>query len=296
MYKNILVAVNESKFDQDAIDTAAKFAVQSGGTVTLLKVLELIPLFQSDKADEFKLMKEKNDKYLQPLKQQLLDKGVSASALTKTGSSSLVICKYAEENNIDLIVMPIAALDKKNVFIDALDEGVLKHSSVPILFVRKGTKDILNGRRVLVVDDEPDIIESLEEILSMCTVHTASDCDEAVKMIENNWYDIAVLDIMGVDGFTILKRAVRFGIPTVMLTAHAMSKESLNQAAELGASAFLPKEKMSELDSYLADVLKNSGNPVWNNLFKKLSSYFESKFGWTPDDEKSLLDKCHDVS
>jgi len=296
MFKNILVALNESKFDQDAVDTAANHAKQSGGKVTLLKVLEIVSLFQNDKAEEFSIMKEKSDQYMKPLLQQLTDQEIHSEALTKTGSPSLVICKHAEENSCDLIVMPIAALEKTKVYVNSRDEGVLKHSSVPILYVRKGTKDILNNRRILVVDDEPDILESIEEILPMCTVHTASGCPEAIDMIENNWYDAAVLDIMGVDGFTILKSSVRYGIPSVMLTAHAMSKDSLNKAARLGATAFLPKEAMSNLDTYLADVFKNNGKPVWKNLFKKLSSYFDSKFGWTPEDEKKILDSFKDVN
>jgi CheY-like chemotaxis protein len=130
----------------------------------------------------------------------------------------------------------------------------------------------------------------------MCTVNTATDRDEAIKMIENERYDAAILDIMGVDGFAILKKAVRYGVPSVMLTAHAMSKDSLNKAAQLGASAFLPKEKMSDLDAYIADVLKNNGKPIWDGLFKKLSSYFDSKFGWTPEDEKIILDTYKDVT
>jgi CheY-like chemotaxis protein len=296
MFKNILVALNESKFDQSAVDTAANLAQQTGGKVTLLKVLELVPLLQSDKAEEFNTMKEKIDQYMKPLLQQLTDQKIHSEALIKTGSPSLVICKYAEENKCDLIVMPIVALEKTNVYVDFCDMGVLKNSSVPILFVREGVKDILNGRRVLVVDDELDILESIEEILTMCTVETATDCDEAIKMIENKRYDAAILDIMGVDGFTILKKAVRYGVPSLMLTAHAMSKDSLNKAAQLGASAFLPKEKMSELDVYISDVLKNNGKPIWDGLFKKLSSYFDSKFGWTPEDEKIILDTYKDVT
>ena len=296
MFKNILVALNGSKFDQNAVDTAANLARQTGGKVTLLKVLELVALLQSDKAEEFNAMKERDVQYMKPLLQQLTDQKIHSEALIKTGSPSLVICKYAEENKCDLIVMPIVALEKTKVYVDSCDVGVLKHSSVPVLYVRKGIKDILSGRRILVVDDEPDILESIEEILTMCTVDTATGCDEAMEMIENKKYDAAVLDIMGVDGFTILKRAVRFGVPSVMLTAHAMSKESLNKAAQLGAAAFLPKEEMSNLDAYLADVFKNCGNPIWQGLFKKLSSYFDSKFGWTPEDEKTILDTFKDVT
>jgi hypothetical protein len=53
---------------------------------------------------------------------------------------------------------------------------------------------------------------------------------------------------------------------------------------------------MSNLDAYLADVFKNCGNPIWQGLFKKLSSYFDSKFGWTPEDEKTILDTFKDVT
>jgi len=296
MFKNILVALNGSKFDQAALDMAANYARQTGGKVTLLKVIELLALTQSDKAEEFNNMKEKNVRYMQPLLQQLTDTGIHSESLIKAGSASLVICKYAEENKCDLIVMPIAALEKTNVYVESCDMGVLKYSSVPVLFVRAGIKDILNGRRILVVDDEPDILESIEEILTMCIVETATGPDEALKMIENKRYDAAILDIMGVDGFTILKKAVRYGVPSIMLTAHAMSKESLNKAAQQGAVAFLPKEEMSNLDTYLADVFKNCGKPIWHSLFKKLSSYFDSKFGWPPEDEKKILDKFKDVT
>jgi len=142
-----------------------------------------------------------------------------------------------------------------------------------------------------VVDDEPDILDIVEEELSMCVVHKAQDKETAINLIENNWFDIVILDIMGVDGFNILKKTVRRGIPTVMLTAHAMTKDALKQAADLGATSFLPKEKMSELDTFLADVIRNSGMPVWEKLFERLSTYFDNKFGWTPEEEKELVSK-----
>jgi len=296
MFKNILVALNGSKFDQTAVDTAANHAKQTGGKVTLLKVIELLALSKRDKAEEYNITKEKSVQYMNPLLQRLTDQGINSESLIQAGSPSLVICKYAEENNCDLIVMPIVAFEKTNVYVDSCDVGVLKYSSVPILFVREGVKDILNGRRILVVDDEPDILESIEEILTMCIVETATNCDEALEMIENKPYDAAILDIMGVDGFTILKRAVRYGLPSLMLTAHAMSKDSLNKAAQQGAVAFLPKEEMSNLDTYLGDVFKNCGKPIWNGLFKKLSSYFDSKFGWPPEDEKKILDQFKNVN
>ncbi len=56
-------------------------------------------------------------------------------------------------------------------------------------------------------------------------------------------YDIVILDIMGVNGFDLLKVSVKRGFPTVMLTAYALTPEALEKAIRLGAVSFLPKEK-----------------------------------------------------
>ena len=43
--------------------------------------------------------------------------------------------------------------------------------------------DLLEGKRVLIVDDEPDVLESLIELLSMCDVVTASTFEEAKELL-----------------------------------------------------------------------------------------------------------------
>ena len=62
----------------------------------------------------------------------------------------------------------------------------------------------LNGKKVLVVDDEPDILEVLEELLEMCDVVTASTFEKAKELLESSDFDIAILDIMGVNGYGLL--------------------------------------------------------------------------------------------
>ena len=61
-------------------------------------------------------------------------------------------------------------------------------------------KELIEGKRVLIVDDEPDVLETLEELLPMCDVVKASSFEEAKEQLEVQYFDIAVLDIMGVDG------------------------------------------------------------------------------------------------
>ncbi|MFH0845270.1 MAG: response regulator [Pseudomonadota bacterium] len=136
----------------------------------------------------------------------------------------------------------------------------------------------LKGKVVLVVDDEPDVLETVSEILDMCMLHKAGDYDTALQYLLSYTYDIVILDIMGVNGFELLRTSVDRGFPTVMLTAHALSPDSLNKSKKLGAVSFLPKEKMSQLDSYLEDVVLGEGKPVWQMLFDRMGDYFNKKF------------------
>ena len=140
-------------------------------------------------------------------------------------------------------------------------------------------KSALKDKVVLVVDDAPDVMETVEEELDMCLVHKATDYDTAIQYLLSYTYDIVILDIMGVNGFELLKTAVSRGFPAVMLTAHALSPESLKKSIKLGAVSFLPKEKISELDTFLEDVVLGEGKPVWEKLFDKLGNYFSKRFG-----------------
>jgi DNA-binding response OmpR family regulator len=145
----------------------------------------------------------------------------------------------------------------------------------------------LKDKVVLVVDDEPDVLETVEEELDMCLVHKASDYDTALQYLLSYTYDFVVLDIMGVNGFELLKNSVSRGFPTIMLTAHALSPESLKKSIKLGAVTFLPKEKMSELSSYLEDVLTGGGKPIWQKLFDRMGGFFNKRFGpdWKEKDK-----------
>ncbi len=138
----------------------------------------------------------------------------------------------------------------------------------------------LHGKKILVVDDEPDILQTVAEILDMCDVHKASDYDTAVQLLSSHTYDIVVLDIMGVNGFELLKNADSRGFPTVMLTAHAVTPEALKQSINLGALSFIPKDKMLELKDLLEDVIRGGGKRLWwQKSFDRLGDYFDDRFG-----------------
>jgi len=138
----------------------------------------------------------------------------------------------------------------------------------------------LKGRKILVVDDEPDVLTTVAEILDMCHVDKANDFDTALRLINKNKYDAVVLDIMGVNGFELLKNAVLRGFPAVMLTAHAVTPEALKKSIELGAVSFMPKELMTELKDLLEEVVRGGGKRLWwLSSLQKTSPYFDRKFG-----------------
>jgi CheY-like chemotaxis protein len=148
---------------------------------------------------------------------------------------------------------------------------------------------VLKDKTILVVDDEPDVLETVEDLLDMCMVTTAGDYDTALQYLANYTYDVVILDIMGVNGFELLRTAVERGIPALMLTAFALTPEALEKSMRLGAVAFLPKEKMVELKTFLAEVVLGAGRPIWETIFKELNNFFTRHFGPDWRERKKLF-------
>src|SRR5512145_1926101 len=154
-------------------------------------------------------------------------------------------------------------------------------------------ESILNSKRILAVDDEKDILEVLkDEILSdapNCILDTATTYEEAQELLLSWTYDLAIFDIMGVRGFDLLKNATArpYPVPVVMLTGRALSPESLRQSIELGARAYLPKDKLGAIVPFLKDVLTYEYGTVWMKLMKQVEGFFNKAWGpyWKKPDE-----------
>ena len=153
------------------------------------------------------------------------------------------------------------------------------------------SKSYIKGRHILAVDDEEDVLETIEDILEGAVVDRARDYDTASRKIRDHVYDLAILDIMGVNGLQLLEEAVARGIPTVMLTAHAVNPETLMSSIRKGAISYLPKEMLAELDILLNELLdaKAQGKPPWRLLFEKLGKYFDERFGMDWKDKDKMF-------
>ena len=149
---------------------------------------------------------------------------------------------------------------------------------------------LLDHKRILIVDDEPDVLETLEDLLSMCRTVKASSFEEAKEALETQYFDMAILDIMGVDGYKLLEISKERNVIAVMLTAHALSPDNVVKSYKEGAASYLPKDEMVNIAVYLNDILqaKEEGKSFWGRWFDRLGSFFENRFGpdWREDDKE----------
>ncbi len=140
---------------------------------------------------------------------------------------------------------------------------------------------ILKDKKILIVDDEPDILETLMELLDMCLIDSAPDFETGKKFLSKNTYDAAILDIMGVRGYDLLQITTKNEIPALMLTAHALSPEHLIKSIKEGAHSYVPKDKMVDIETFLSDLIfaHEKGLKKHGRWFVRLKPFFDKQFG-----------------
>ncbi len=105
----------------------------------------------------------------------------------------------------------------------------------------------MKSAKILVVDDEKDIVVTLKNILENedYIVHTSYDGIQALEAIKSLDLDLIFLDLWlpNIDGLQILSEIAMLGkkdIPIVMISGHA-GVESVVRATKMGANDFLEK-------------------------------------------------------
>jgi len=109
------------------------------------------------------------------------------------------------------------------------------------------------GKRVLLIEDEPNIIEALRFILSRDGWHvdTHSDGGTAIRAIEHRQPDVVVLDVMlpNRSGYDIMRdlraHATLSATPVLMLTARGQDKDR-ELAQAIGVTEFMTKPFSNE--------------------------------------------------
>jgi signal transduction histidine kinase/CheY-like chemotaxis protein len=147
------------------------------------------------------------------------------------------------------IVKTLVELHRGQVTIESeLGKGTSFHVTLPTLQKAAGeSKEVGAGmRRVLIVDDDPDIRQFLIDRLEGAgySVKAAMTGQEAIASLCGEVFDGAILDIglSGLDGIEVLKyvRSKNLNMPVLMITA-AEAREQALRAVESGAQAYLLK-------------------------------------------------------
>jgi DNA-binding response OmpR family regulator len=155
---------------------------------------------------------------------------------------------------------------------------------------------IILGKRILIVDDEQDVRDTLFDLLGDCKLDMASSFEQAKEMLQGNTYDIAILDIMGVDGYGLLEIAKERKVPAIMLTAHALSEDNLLKSAKEGAAYYAPKEELINIKAIVAEVVDaiDKNKSPWERMFERLSGYYDKRFNgpnWREKEQKFWAQK-----
>jgi CheY-like chemotaxis protein len=136
---------------------------------------------------------------------------------------------------------------------------------------------------LLIVEDDPDILELLEAALTFkgYRVMTARDGSEALDVIRRKHPALVIADIMmpKLDGFGLVHR-IRINpetreIPVVFITATYVAREDVEFALNIGATQFI--QKPIDLPGFLETVaeLLAQGLPTVIEPLKELDFYNE---------------------
>lgn len=131
----------------------------------------------------------------------------------------------------------------------------------------------LHRKKLLLVDDEPDLLKMVSDILSDAgfeTVLTAATVKEAIITAEKEKPDLMVLDVMlpDGDGFSLMKQLRTFtNVPIIFLTA---KDEAADKLAGLGLGAddyiskpFMPQELLLRVYAVLRRTYKEDSPRVF---------------------------------
>jgi len=288
MFNRILVPVDGSDYAHRAVEFAARLSKNGTGAISLIHVVrptkipdEILRYIESESIRETpdvvysKLIAEK---ILETAVTEAKKEGIEkVEGALLHGDPAQEIISYAKTNHFDVIVLGSRGLGgHKGLTLGSVASKVCQGSNRSCVIVRKG---LLDGKRLLIVDDEKDVLDTLEQLLPNCEVETATGSEEARKLLESKRFDMGLFDIMGVDGFGLLKVAREKSLLTVMLTARALSPEFALKAFREGAASYVPKDEMLNIEMYLNDVLEaeEEGQSHWRRWFERLGSYFSKK-------------------
>ena len=159
-------------------------------------------------------------------------------------------------------------------------------------------ESILTGKRILAVDDEPDVLTVMEEeILEACPgcmFDKAATYEEAAARMGSWTYDLVILGTMGLRGLDLLELALSRNFVVSILTPQALAEEALKGSMGMRVRAYVPKERLGEIVSLLENIMRQEYFPQWKVLFGRLEGFFNVQWeaNWLRPEAKFWCRTC----
>ena len=150
-----------------------------------------------------------------------------------------------------------------------------------------------NKSKILIVDDEIRMLDSLKELLSEqdCEIHTSNSGAEAIDCLTRGSFDLVLLDIVmpGIDGFEVMDhvKSQNPNTPIVIMTGHS-TVDSAIAALRKGAYDYLKKPFEYE------ELLKTIENALYHKTLEKENTQVKKVLIESEERYRSLIELSPD--
>lgn len=121
-----------------------------------------------------------------------------------------------------------------------------------------------NYKRILIVDENPDLLDFFEEETLGNGLNyrfdKADSFPQAINLMFSGVYDLVILGFPGIRGPYLLNLAFLKEIPVVLVTSINLFSIEASHLFEKGIKGLLPKEKIGEIVPILENLFSNNRN------------------------------------
>lgn len=141
MFTNILVPVDGSDNSYRALDAALVLAEKLGSIITVIHVMEQIPITHigSEKllSELLEAYKKENQNILSKCSEIATQKGLTLKTLLLQGNPASVILDYSKKEKFDLLIMGSRGLGKfKELILGSVSGKIVHHSPSAVMLIR----------------------------------------------------------------------------------------------------------------------------------------------------------------
>lgn len=141
MFTSILVPVDGSDNSYRALDSALLLSEKLGTNITVVNVLEQVPIthIESEKllSELLEAYRKENQEILSKCSKIATEKGLSIKTILLQGNPASVILDYRKKEKFDLLIMGSRGLGKfKQLILGSVSNKIVHHSPCAVLLIR----------------------------------------------------------------------------------------------------------------------------------------------------------------